>query len=214
VKNEFHASFNTNYMNILHSNLVTFTKLKLDELEPILGFFQITKFAARAILLEKGSVCQSAWFIDSGILRAFYHLEESKRSVENNNENITREITNWILPEGGFLTDVRSFLHQTPSSYYIETLEQCTLYKISYDNYVIIQRLFPDIARVLFEHTTIMADLSIQVTNFRHPEDRLRMFEMIYPTLTGRLSINVQASYLNIDPTTLSRIRGKIKRKT
>ena len=202
-------------MKIVRQNLITFSRLKLEELKPILGFFEITKYSSpRAILVEQGSVCQSAWFIDRGILRAYYYLEEKKRSHENNNETVTREMTNWILPEGGFLTDVRSFLHQTPSSYYIETLEPCTLYRISYDNYLIIHRLFPDISRVLFEHTTIMADLNIQVGNFRHPEDRLRMFEQISPTLTGRLSINVQASYLNIDPTTLSRIRGKLNRKT
>lgn len=122
-----------------------------------------------------------------------------------------REVTNWIVPAGGFLTDIRSFLYRMPATCYIETLEASKLYSLSFDNYLTIQRTYPDIARAIFENTLVMADFRVRMCNLRDPESRLEMFENKYPTLKGRLSVNIQASYLNIDPTTLSRLRSRKK---
>jgi len=40
-------------------------------------------------------------------------------------------------------------------------------------------------------------------------EDRLQMFDLTYPGKKSHIPVNVQATYLNIDPSTLSRWRKK-----
>lgn len=199
-------------MNTLLKNISELAKLTVDEVEPILSLFSHVKVSSKAILLEPGSISQSAWFIGKGILRAYSIVEETKRShTISDSETNAREITHWIVPEGGFLMDVRSFLHQIPATYFIETLESCSLYKLSYENYLVIQQSYPNIARLIFEHTLILADLRVQMCSLRAPLNKLTMFEKMYPGISGRLSVNIQASYLNIDRVTLSRLRGKNK---
>ncbi len=195
---------------MLTENQKRLGRLTTEEFALISGYFQPMNFSAKAVLLEPGSISRTAWFVERGILRTYTMCEEKKRSVSSeDSRRPNREITNWIVQEGGFLTDVRSFLYQSPATCYIETLEPCRLYKLTYDNYLIIQHNYPDLSRVIFENTLIMADLRVQMCSLRNPADRLNLFERMYPEMLGRLSVNIQASYLNVDPATLSRLRGR-----
>ncbi len=199
-------------MDLLRQGLVQFSGLPKEKIECITSLFQIANVPARHLLLSSGEKCQTAWFIGTGVLRAFYRIEEKKRAVYiTGDEKNLREITNWIVPAGGFLTDISSFLHKRQAIYNIEAIEPSKVYSLSYSNYQKIQRSHPEIAQLLFEHTLAMADSRVRMCNIRNPEERLEMFEDLYPLLKGRLSVNIQASYLNIDPATLSRIRSKTK---
>lgn len=199
-------------MDVLKQNLVKLTNLNLEEIEPISAYFQPVHYSVKSILLEPGSVANAVWFISSGILRAYSIVKEKKRSAKEN-KDLNRETTNWIVAEGGFLTDIQSFLQRTTTTYYIQALETCSLYKLSYENYLIIQSTFPEISRMIFENTLIRAELRVKMCNLRHPLDRLEMFEKTSPGISGRISVGIQASYLNIDRATLSRLRGKTIRK-
>jgi CRP-like cAMP-binding protein len=197
-------------MEIALQHLSKLTSLPEEEL--VLLFHHLIPLSVRAgtNLLTPGTIAATAWFVVSGSLRSFYNVAERKRgNDENGINNMVREVTNWIVPAGGFLTDIKSFLRQTPAMNYIEAMETSGLYSISYNNYLSLQRTHPQLASAIFQDNLIIADLRVQMSNLRSPEDRLAMFETMYPGMTGRLSVNVQASYLNIDPTTLSRLRSK-----
>lgn len=197
-------------MKILYDRLKALTGFTSKQLIPVLDLFQLTRLPARTILLESGEPSETVWFVDTGILRAFYSIDERKRSmVFCKSDKTCRQVTSWIVPEGGFLTDVSSFLYQKPAKYFIETIEPSRLYALPHENYQRISLQFPAIAKALFEHTLIMADMRVQLCNLRNPKERLLMFHQMYPGLSARLSVNMLASYLNIDPTTLSRLRRK-----
>ncbi|TDE11747.1 Crp/Fnr family transcriptional regulator [Dyadobacter psychrotolerans] len=194
---------------LLHT-LTQLTRLPGDQLKSILHYFIPATVPRGIMLLVPGVMFPPAWLIGSGSLRAFYQVEENKRTrTAGTKEKLIREITNWIVPEGGILTDIRSHLHQVPSQYYIEALEPCKLYSLSYDHYLAIRTSHPTVAQALFEDPLAMADLRVQMCNLRDAAARFEMFENTYPGLKGRLSVNIQASFLNIDPTTLSRLRAK-----
>jgi CRP-like cAMP-binding protein len=199
-------------MDNLLQRLVNLTRLPDHEIEPVLQYFEPVNISAKAILLRPGEKSRTAWLIGSGILRAYSLVEEDKRSgsAQDSGKRI-REVTNWIVAEGDFFTDLRSFIRQKPATCFIETLEDCTLYKIRYESYLIIQQSFPIIARTIFEKMIIRADQRVQMSNFRDPVNRLRMFEEMYPGMSGRISVIIQASYLNIDRETLSRLRRRNK---
>lgn len=201
-------------MELLQQHLNALSGTTNEEIKKMLPFFEPQNVHGRTLLLSIGEICPKIWFVGSGSLRAYYDIEEKKRSAVNINEQkVRRQITNWIVPAGGILTNVTNFFFQTPSFYNIETLESSKLYGLTYGNLRIIQANHPQFAFSLYESSLLMADLRIRICNLRHPEERLILFEQSYPTMRGSLSINILASYLNIDPTTLSRIRSKLSKK-
>jgi CRP-like cAMP-binding protein len=202
-------------MEILLQTLTELTGLPRERIFPVLGLFKVEDFRARVPLLKPGKVSDMIWFVGSRMLRAYYYVEERKRSGEREvDEKIHREVTNWIVLERGMLTDVPSFLNQTPSDNYIETLEASKLYGLSYINYQKIIQHYGILTQTLFEHHLTMAEKRIQICNLRNPEDRYALFQQSYPGWAGRLSVKVQASYLTIDPITLSKLRRKARYET
>ncbi|MPR33420.1 Crp/Fnr family transcriptional regulator [Salmonirosea aquatica] len=190
--------------------LVKITHLPEKELMPVLNLFESIDVPAKTVLLVPGKVCSQVWFVGSGSLRAYYQLEERKRTNPGmSEEKITREVTNWLIPTGGLHTAMRSFSQQVPTFYYVETLEASRLFTLSYPNYRLALRLHPEVVWKIFEYVIVMADLRLHISNLRYPEDRLRVFELTYPGTISQLPVHIQASYLNIDPNTLSRLRAK-----
>lgn len=197
--------------DLLH-NLTKLTRLPEAQLMPILQYFVPGTVRRGAMLLVPGSMSSTAWFIGSGSIKAFYQVEEKRRTrTDKKEEKLLREITNWIVPGGGFIADIRAFFHRVPSIYHIEALEPCRLYSLSHEHYLAIKESHSDVAFAFVENTLAMADLRVQMCNLRDAADRFAMFESRFPEMCGRLSVNIQASYLNIDPTTLSRLRGRKK---
>jgi CRP-like cAMP-binding protein len=194
-------------MDLLLQSLSEFTRLPHSQIVPLTKYFNPVKINANTQLLSPGALTVNAWFVAYGLVRVFYYSEEKKRTLLEG--KCSREITNWIAAGGGFLTDVRGFLNQAPATSYIESLEASELYSLSYSNYLLIHQHHPNVGRLLFENSLIMADMRVEMCNLRHPENRLVMFERLYPGISGRISVNVLASYLNVDPTTLSRLRSK-----
>ena len=190
--------------------LTKLAKLPEQDLTPALNLFEPINVPAGKALLSPGEVCSQIWFVGTGSLRAYYYLEERKRTKKGeSNEKATREVTDWLIPAGGLLTDMRSFSQQAPSSYYVEALEACQLHRLSHQKYGAILKSHPVLVAKIFEQAFGMVELRMKICNFRSAEDRLRMFELAYQGKTSHFSVNTQASFLNIDPSTLSRWRAK-----
>ncbi len=124
---------------------------------------------------------------------------------------MSREVTNWLIPPGGLYTAMQSFFQQEPTIYHVETLADAQLFTLSYPNYRTLMKTYPEVGLKIFEQVIVMADARVKMCNLRDPQDRLRMFEATHGEMKKYLSVNVLASYLNVDPNTLSRIRAKRK---
>jgi CRP-like cAMP-binding protein len=190
-------------------NHLTSTVLKKRELvDKLQHLFTKTSVEKSTILLRPDERVTTAWYIHKGILRAYYELEERKRTWKEGDKNNIREVTPWLVPEPGFLTDIPGFLHKQPSTVFIEALEDCELYSLTYENYKRIYLELPDIAESMFERSVIMADSRVKMMNLRDGKARLTLLEDLYPGIANRVSVNIIASYINVDPSTLSRMRG------
>lgn len=201
------------WYNLIMENFSThigiITGKKIDHPDKLLPFFQKKSISRGTILLRPGERVLHAWSVYRGILRAFYYQEEQKHTWKISNESTVREVTPWVVPAPGFLTDISGFLLDKPSNLYIEALEDCELYCLSKENYKSIQREFSEFAGFIFERSLIMADSRIRMLHLRHPSDRFNQLEKMYPKISSRLSVNVIASYLNVNPSTISKLRGK-----
>lgn len=164
-----------------------------EDTDKLLPYFQKKSINRGVTLLKPGERVSSAWSICRGLLRAYYYQEEYKHTWKDGDEHTIREVSPWIVPAPGFLTDIPGFLLDRPSKLYIEALEDGELYCLSRENYKSLQHEFPEFLDFIFERYLFMADNRVQMLHLRHPVDRLSQLEKTYPGISTRVSVNVIA---------------------
>ncbi|WP_346862407.1 Crp/Fnr family transcriptional regulator [uncultured Draconibacterium sp.] len=166
----------------------------------ILSAFEPLTVKKKKDLLEPNEVCKYIYFITKGCLRSYYADEKGVEHIYQ-----IRMDNNWI-------SDLESFFTQKPSKYYIETLENSELLRISseqlehlYSEVPALERYF----RILFQKAYINALERLNATMWESAEDRYSKILKEHPTMFQRVPLVYIASYLGITPESLSRIRKK-----
>ena len=175
-------------------------QLENDELNTILSCFKLVQVKKNEQLLQSGTVADKIYFIKKGCLRLYYSTED----------HIT---TRFMAFEGTFLTSIVSLISREPSTEYIEAVENSELLAISYDDFFRLRNTIPQWDKMyiyILEYglTVITSKLSTLLT--QNAAERYRNLLKNNPELIQRLSNANLASYLNISPETLSRIKSQI----
>ena len=169
------------------------------------GIMQIADEVAvprHTVIIEGGRVERYIYFIKRGVVRAFF-LADGK------------EITFWIGEEGTVALSMESYVNSSPGYEWIETLEDCVLYRI---NSAGLERLFEsDIhianwGRKFAESEIIRAEKSLIPQLFTTGTSRYEDLLKRNPGLLNRIPLEHLASYLGVTPVSLSRIRASLKR--
>src|SRR5688572_24409360 len=87
--------------------------------EHLRKILKIKKLKKKDVLLNAGSICKNVYFTKNGLLRCYY-LDDGYETCK------------WFMKEGDVVYSVKSFLTQSSSSEYIQALEDCMLYYITY----------------------------------------------------------------------------------
>jgi CRP-like cAMP-binding protein len=171
--------------------------------EKVAAVTNITDYPAGKYILKAGQVCDRACMVASGLLRSFYIRED-------------KEITSRLMDEGYIATSWISFYTQKPGNEYIQALEDTVILSISYTD---IQRLyieFPEfntIGRKQVEYSFLLAEQRTQMLRKHTAEEKYQYFLDNHPTLMQRVPLRQIATYLGMDEATLSRVRGKFRKK-
>ena len=181
-----------------------YIELNQDEEQFISSVFKPKPFAKGEHFLLAGDVCREAAFIESGVFRFYINTAE-------------RDATYYFAAETEFICDYPSFLPQRPSDKNIQALEPAEIRVISFDN---LQRLYQQIrfgerfGRLIAEE--IFVDSIQQLASFYQdkPATRYQNFVSRFPQLVQRLPQYYIASYVGIEPQSLSRIRRRFRSKT
>lgn len=162
--------------------------------------FEILSLKKDEHLLKEGVQASAYWFIASGALRVYFLHNEV-------------EATAWIAFENDFFTDLSSVRKKIPSRFNIQAMEDTTLYVIDAKTMEHLYQRYPDwqrLGRQLWESAflnVIDAVVSFQTST---AEERY-LAAMQIPNLMQRVPLKYLSSYLGITPTSLSRLRKKIK---
>ncbi len=173
--------------------------ISTDVLDDIAKRFREVHINAGDFLTEPGKICKKMAFISSGALR-IYNIADGK------------EVTLWIGTENRFITDLRSFVQQTPARWYIEAVTDCELAVISRDDHINLLEKHPKWLE--FDNRLLTSAFSIMEHRlwsylYMTAEERYRELVEHEPELFNRVPLKMIASMLGIAPETLSRLRGK-----
>jgi CRP-like cAMP-binding protein len=146
-------------------------------------------------------------FIKKGLLRAFYVKGEN-------------EVSSWFMKEGDICVSIESFYGQRPGYEYIQAIEDTQLYYLYYAELELIYQKFPEfnvIGRILtIKYLTLWSE-QLYAIRMQNAKERYEWLLQFHPELIQRVPQKFIASYLDITPETLSKIRSErefFKQKT
>lgn len=187
-------------MDSFRNYIKQFPGYKPSAFEAVKPYLYVKQLAAGDYLLQSGSVCRNIAFIEKGLMRLYY-LHDGK------------EITNCFCREDTITASYRSMITQTESDIAIQAVEDATLIMLSYSD---LQKLFvgdlfwQQVGRVAAENEYIVAEGHNRFLRDKSAQDRYIEILEHHPDLLQRIPLTYLASYLQISPETLSRIRKKI----
>lgn len=169
------------------------------KLNEIAGYFKPLTANKNAILLSHGEVCNNFYFVNKGCVRTYYLTEQGT------------EKTRYIAMEGIVITSLSSFISQQPSFELIEVLESTELLAISRNSFFRMVENIPEweqFYRKLLEYAYLFQNKKIEQLVTLTAGERYAALMMENPHFVLRLSNKILASYLDLTPETLSRIKS------
>ncbi|WBL23856.1 Crp/Fnr family transcriptional regulator [Zunongwangia sp. HRR-M8] len=177
------------------SRYVEFSNSEIDDIYSKLTFKTIQK---KDYILKEGQVCKNNYFIINGLVRSFY--------IDNKgNEKITQfALENW------WITNMESFINQTPSLSSIQALEKTQILIFNKEDienlYVSIPKL-ERLFRIITENMLIAIQRRNDIYLQMKSKDRYDNLISYFPDFTQRVPQYMIASYLEITPEYLSELR-------
>ena len=161
--------------------------------------FCVKEIEKKEIILSQGDICRDVFFVVDGLLRVFF--------VDNDGE----EKTFHFSFENTFSADYESFLKKIPSNYTIQAMEDTTIVLMSYEmlheGYKSL-RNGEKLGRLLTEEYFFIFNDKIQAIYTQSPIERYNNLTEKFPNILQRIPQHYIASYLNISPVHLSRLKN------
>ena len=173
----------------------TMTHEELDVLEDLLVPM---KFQKGEMILSEGETCTNIYWIAKGLVRQFYFKNG-------------KELTEHMATENNIVMCIESLFKEEPTRLQIIALENTIIYALPKDaleqasiRSVNIQMLY----RKILEESLILSQIHADMLRFETAQDRYVKLVKRQPQLVLRAPLVYIASYLQMTPETLSRVRN------
>ena len=174
------------------------------EFELLISYFQREYVPRKYFYLKAGQVTTHTAYINSGSARIF-------TVDENGGEHIL-----FFAFEQWMIGDLESYHTQQPGKWYIQAMEDCELLLISKTDMSKLELQIPKLkewhsAKQTKSHFATLNRLAEVKT--LTPEERYLNLLKKYPHIFQRIPLQFIASYLDIEPPSLSRLRKRLSCK-
>ena len=173
----------------------TMTHDELDILESVLV---PRKFVKGELVLKEGDICTSIIYIHKGLLREYYYKNK-------------KEVTEYLAVEGTIMMSIESLFHEEPSKLQIEALENSIIYELPkkrLEEVALHNVNIQILSRKILEESLILSQVHADLVRFESAENRYRRMCKLTPQVILRAPLVYIASYLQMTPETLSRVRS------
>lgn len=184
--------------DLILSNISRHIQLTSDEQQLFMSRLKHRKLRKKQYLLQAGDVSKYENFVVKGLLRAYTVDDRGQEHVV------------MFAMEGWWISDLYSFLADTPASQHIDALEDSEVLSIEKPD---LEKLYTEIPkferffRILFQNAFVTHQQRILAGISQTAEQQYHAFIQKYPTLEQRIPQHQIASFLGITPETISRIR-------
>lgn len=169
-----------------------------DELDILESIIVPQKYAKGEMVLKEGDICRQFLYIDKGLVRQFYFKHG-------------KEVTEHLGQEHTIVMCIESLFKEEPTKLQVEALEPTTVYalpkadleRVAMHN-VNIQILY----RKMLEESLIVSQIHADLVRFETAQDRYKKLCKLCPQVVLRAPLVYIASYLQMTPETLSRVRA------
>ena len=150
--------------------------------------------------MESGDVSDAIYYVERGMVREFY--------FKNN-----KSVTEYLAADGTIVMSIESLFREEPSKLVIEALEPTIVYalpkkrleEVALHN-VNIQILY----RKILEESLIISQRRADLLRFESAKDRYLKLCKLNPKVIMKAPLVYVASYLQMTPETLSRVRSAV----
>ena len=172
----------------------TMTHEELDLLESILVPM---KFGKNEMVLREGETCNNIYWVVKGLVRQFYYKNG-------------KELTEYMATENSIVMCIESLFLEQPTHLQIKTIEPTVLIAIPKVELEAVAMKSVDIQilyRKILEESLILSQVHADMLRFESAQDRYQKLIKRQPQLVLRAPLVYIASYLQMTPETLSRVR-------
>lgn len=156
------------------------------------------KVAKGEKLLQEGEICKFMYYVDKGMVRQFYYKGG-------------RDVTEHFSYEGRIVICIESFLKQNPSRLMVEALENTWMFGIPHDALLSLVETDKEMAQLyrrILEHALISSQEHADSQRFENATERYVRLLKSKPEIILRAPMVHVASFLQMTPETLSRVRS------
>ncbi len=187
---------------LLKSFLNKLYPLSASELDSFTANWQPVTFKRKTILTAAGETERYLYFVLEGVQRAFYLGDENKEAT----------IVFTYPPSFSGVAD--SFLTQTPSLYFLETITASRLLRISYDEIQHQIKTCPAIQQLIFKATAFALkgalERHIELQCYTN-EEKFKVLLKRSPHVLNLVPHKYLASYLGMDATNFSKLLATVR---
>jgi len=188
---------------MLKEYLDQFIRLSSEEFETLMSLAKKITLKRNEYFIQEGAYCNKIAFLTSGIVR-YYHTLEGKEKTRD------------FVLKNNFFTAYQSLITGKPSHSSIQALDDCEIWVWFYPKILALYDKYPKfnhLGRLLAEQSFInLNEDYIRLLK----EDALSKYEDLMnhtPEIFQKVPLQYIASFLNISPQHLSRIRKTVSQK-
>ena len=186
----------------LYTFIAAVQSLKENEWQQFSGIWQPFECKRKTILTATGETERHLYFVLDGLQRAFYVGDDQK------------EATIVFTYPHSFSGVADSFLTQTASNYFFETLTASKFLRTTYMQLAELMNKFPAIQQLVLKLTAFalkgVLERQIEIQSFS-AEEKFRSLLKRSPHVLQIIPHKYLASYLGIDPATFSKLLGSVR---
>ena len=156
------------------------------------------KFKKGERILDEGDVCRNILFIEKGMTRQFYF-------------KYNKDLTEHIGYENGMVMCLESYFKEQPTRLMIEALEASTVWLLNKKKMEALSEINFEIGtfyRRIFEMSLIDSQIKADTLRFEPANERYAKLLSLHPEILKRAPLIYIASFLQMTPETLSRVRS------
>ncbi len=175
-----------------------YSTMTLDELSLLESILVPMKFTRGELVLKEGEVCHYIYYIDRGLVRLFYFKNE-------------KELTEHLQVEGNIVMSIESLFKERPTKLQIEAIENSIIYGLprqKLEEIALHNGNIQILYRKILEESLIQSQVHADMLRFETAQDRYKKLCKTQPQIVLRAPMNYIASYLQMTPETLSRVRN------